>query len=138
MRSENAAQRRLSMTRGNDSEVRGTLIVRGALDQDYEQDRLSNEWVTRIYSSAFAIENRRFVGVPAVGERVNIGPDEAQLDYWAKVVEVDQELDGHLRVIAELDREVQLEEVETNEVSEEYEVLTFYGHASQVSREVVE
>lgn len=34
--------------RGNGSEVRGTLIVRGALHQTYEEDEAAGEWVTKI------------------------------------------------------------------------------------------
>lgn len=124
--------------RGNGSEVRGTLIVRGALHETYEDDGASGEWVTKTRSATFAIENRRFVGIPGLGDKVNIGPAEPPLDYWAEVDEVEELDDGTVRVTAQLDLDGQREEVEENEVSAEYEGLTFYGHARQIANEVIE
>jgi len=74
MRFEKAAKPRRTVLRGNGSEVHGTLIVKGALHQDYLEDRATGEWVTKTYSATFAIEDRRFAGIPSRGERVNIGP----------------------------------------------------------------
>lgn len=54
------------------------------------------------------------------------------------VTEVEQNPDGSVQVIAELDIEHQRQDVETNEVSDEYEVLTFYGHAFQIDEELVD
>lgn len=124
--------------RDNGKRVSGTLIVRGALHQVSEEDRAAGEWVTKTYSAIFAIEDREFVGTPRPGEKVNIGPTEAPLDYWAVVSEVEQNPDGSVQVIAELGIERQREDVEINEVSDEYEVLTFYGHATQIDEELVD
>jgi hypothetical protein len=118
--------------------VAGTLIVRGALHQVSEEDEAAGEWVTKTYSASFAIENREFVGVPRPGEKVNIGPTEAPLDYWAVVADVEQDPDVSVQVIAELDVDAQREDVEINEVSDEYEVLTFYGHAVQIDEELID
>lgn len=118
--------------------VVGTLIVRGALNQTYEEDGAAKEWVTRTFSGTFAIENRDFVGLPSEGEKVNIGPPRPALDYWAVVAKVEQNQDGNFEVTAQLDVEAQREEVEEDEVSYEYEVLTFYGHAKQVANELLE
>jgi hypothetical protein len=118
--------------------VAGTLIVRGALHQVSEEDEAAGEWVTKTYSASFAIENREFVVVPRPGEKVNIGPTEAPLDYWAVVADVEQDPDGSVQVIAELDVDAQREDVEINEVSDEYEVLTFYGHAVQIDEELID
>lgn len=124
--------------RGNGSEVPGTLIVRGVLHQTYEEDEAAGEWVTKTFSATFANEDRKFAGVPSRGDKVNIGPADAPLDYWAEVTEVERMADGTLRVSAQLDPEGQREEVEENEVSTEYEVLTFYGHARQIANELIE
>jgi len=117
--------------------VVGTLIVRGALHQTSEQEEAAAEGVTKTYSASFAIEDREFAGVPRAGEKVNIGPSEAPLDYWAVVAVVEQKPDGSVEVTAELDVEAQREDVEVNEVSDEYEVLTFYGHATQIDEELI-
>jgi hypothetical protein len=69
--------------RGNGKRVVGTLIVRGALHQISEEDKEASEWVTRTYAASFAIEDRNFDGVPRLGERVNIGPEEAPAVYAA-------------------------------------------------------
>lgn len=124
--------------RDNGKRISGTLIVRGALHQVSEEDRASGEWVTRTYSASFAIEDRKFAGTPSPGEKVNIGPTEASLDYWAVVSEVGQRPDGSVEVTSELDIDAQREDVEINEVSDEYEVLTFYGHAVQIDVELID
>jgi len=79
------AKRCRTPMRDKGKRVAGTLIVRGALHQVSEEDEAAGEWVTKTYSASFAIENREFVGVPRPGEKVNIGPTEAPLDYWAVV-----------------------------------------------------
>jgi hypothetical protein len=124
--------------RDNGKRVTGTLIVRGALHQISDEDEVAGEWVTKTYSTSFAIEDRELARVPRLGEKVNIGPVEAPLDYWAVVAEVEQTEDGSVQVTAELDVEAQKEDVEINEVSDEYEVLTFYGHAVQIDEELIE
>jgi hypothetical protein len=124
--------------RGNGKRVWGTLIVRGALHQISEEDEQSQEWVTKTYSATFAIEDRHFAGVPRQGEKVNIGPEEAPLDYWAVVSEVEEKPDGTIEVIADLDTEAQKEDVEMEEVSDEYEVLTMYGHTAQIAEELIQ
>lgn len=73
-----------------------------------------------------------------MGDKVNIGPAEPPLDYWAEVAEVEELDDGTVRVTAQLDLESQREEVVENEVSAEYEVLTFYGHARQIEEDLLE
>jgi hypothetical protein len=118
--------------------IAGTLIVTGALRQDYDEDPVAGEWVTKTYSATFAIEGRVFAGVPREGEKINIGPEEAALDYWAVVNEVAELSDGNLRVTAQLDVDSQREQVEVNEESDEYEVLTFYGHTVEIAEELIE
>jgi hypothetical protein len=88
--------------------------------------------------ASFAIEDREFAGIPRPGEKVNIGPTEAPLDYWAVVAEVEQKPDGSIEVTTELDVEAQRADVEVNEVSDEYEVLTFYGHATQIDEALLD
>lgn len=123
---------------GDGRSVHGTLVVKGALHQTYDEDKASGDWVTSTFSGTFAIPDRAFLEVPTEGEKVNIGPQQAPpLDYWAVVTGVDSMPDGSLRVIAELDQDAQLEEVEENEVSDEYEVLTFYGHATQIGNDLI-
>lgn len=124
--------------RGNGKRVVGALIVRGALHQISEEDEEAGEWVTKTYSASFAIEDRGFAGVPRIGERVNIGPEEAPLDYWAVVLDVQQTPDGSVRVISELDIDAQKGDVAVNEVSDEYEVLTVYGNTTQIDEELIE
>lgn len=118
--------------------VVGTLIVRGALNQTYGEDGATEEWVTKTFSATFAIEDRDFASLPREGERVRVGPPGPPLDYWAVVVEVEQKKDGNVEVMAQLDVEAQREDVEEDEVSYEYEVLTFYGHAKQIDNELIE
>jgi hypothetical protein len=45
--------------------------------------------VTKTYSTTFAIEDREFAGNPLPGEKVNIGPADVSLEYWAVVSEVE-------------------------------------------------
>jgi hypothetical protein len=118
--------------------VIGTLIVRNALHQTSEEDEAAGEWVTKTHSASFVIEGREFAGIPRPGEKVNIGPTEAPLDYWAVAAEVEQKPDGSIEVTAELDVEAQRADVEVNEVSDEYEVLTFYGHATQIDEALLD
>lgn len=132
------AKRWRTPLRDNGKRVAGTLIIRGALHQTSDEDVAAGEWVTKTYSASFAIEEREFVGVPRPGEKVNIGPSEAPLDYWAVVAEVGRKPDGTVEVMAQLDLESQKEDVEINEVSDEYEVLTFYGHAVQIDEELID
>ena len=124
--------------RGNGKKVSGTLIVRGALHQISEENEQTGEWVTKTYSATFAIEDRHFAGIPRRGEKVNIGPEEAPLDYWAVVSEVEENPDGTIEVLADLDVEAQNEDVEMEEVSDEYEVLTMYGHTAQIAEELIQ
>lgn len=124
--------------RGNGHPIVGTLIVQGALRQDYEEDESTGEWVTKTYSVTFTIEDRGFVGIPMVGEKVNIGPEEVALDYWAIVSGVEQLPHGKVRVMAEVDPTTQLKQLEENEESDECEVLTVYGHAVELSEELID
>jgi hypothetical protein len=124
--------------RNNGTRVVGTLIVRGALHQTSDEDDSAGVWVTKTFSASFAIEDRGFAGMPSPGDKVNIGPEEAALDYWAVVAEVEQSPDGSVRVIAELDFESQRGDVEINEVSDEYEVLTMYGHAVPIDQKLID
>ncbi len=123
--------------RNNGKRVRGTLIIRGALHQITEVDEAAGEWVTKTYSASFMIEERDFAGIPREGEKVNIGPEEAPLDYWAVVSAVEELEAGRVEVTAELDVEAQKEDVEINEGSDEYEVLTVYGHAAHIRDELI-
>lgn len=132
------AKQRRTLMRGNGKRIAGTLIVRGALHQMSEEDDVAGEWVTKTYSATFAIEDREFASMPRLGEKVNIGPEEAPLDYWAVVSEVEQKPNGRIQIIAELDVEAQKEDVEINEVSDEYEVLTVYGHTVQIAEDLIE
>lgn len=122
----------------NGKRVVGSLIVRGALHQTSDEDAAAGEWVTRTFSASFAIEGRGFAGTPRPGDRANIGPEGASLDYWAVVSEVVQDSDGSIQVVSELDLEAQKDDVEANEVSDEYEVLTMYGHAVLIDQTLID